>query len=94
MSPSEIASSLNQENGHNSREHTTSGHSDQSDAEDVNMLDHDHVDTGLHSDEDNLSDDLDQADDTSMDASYSNHGNLNDSDLANGNGPELQQVQS
>ncbi|XP_053384961.1 transcription factor Sox-5-like isoform X3 [Mercenaria mercenaria] len=92
MSPSEMASSLNQENGHNSREHTANGNSDHSDAEDVSMLDQDQADARLHSDEDNLSDDLDQADDNSMDASYSNHSNLNDSDFANGNGPELQQV--
>ncbi|XP_060604112.1 transcription factor egl-13-like isoform X3 [Ruditapes philippinarum] len=91
MSPSEMASSLNQENGH--REHTANGGSDHSDVEDVSMIDQDHADARLHSDEDNLSDDLEAADD-SMDASYTNHSNLNDSDFANGNGPQLHQVSS
>jgi hypothetical protein len=86
-----MASSLNQENGH--REHTANGGSDHSDVEDVSMIDHDHADARLHSDEDNLSDDLEAADD-SMDASYTNHSNLNDSDFANGNGPQLHQVSS
>lgn len=78
MSPSEMASSLNQENGH---------HSDQSDTEDVSMLDQDHEDA--HSD-DNLSDDLEHADDTSMESSYCNNGRFNDADLANGNSTDLQ----
>lgn len=94
MSPSEIASSLNQENGHGNREHATNGNNDQSESGDVSMLDQDQVDVHLHSDEDNLSDDLDQVNNTSMEAAYNNHGNLNDSDLTNGNGPELQQVSS
>ncbi|KAL4225737.1 Transcription factor SOX-6 [Mactra antiquata] len=82
MSPSEMASSL----GHNG-EHA--GHSDQSDTEDVNMLDQDHEDA--HSD-DNLSDDLEQADD--MESSYCNNERFNDSDLANGNSTDLQSVSS
>lgn len=77
MSPSEMSASLHSENGH----------SDQSDGEDISMQDHD-----LNSDDDNLSENLDQSEDTLMDASYSVNSpeGENDSDLANGNAQNVQ----
>ena len=65
-------------------------HSDHSDGEDVSMHD---PENGLNSDDDNLSENLDQTEDTSMDASFHNinsPGDRNDPDLANGNSQNVQ----
>lgn len=77
-----MAASL--ENGHTSSDH--------SDGEDISMNDQDLDNTGLHSDDDNLSENLDQSEDASMDASYSVNSpeGQNDADLANGNSQNLQ----
>lgn len=83
LSPSEMAANFNAENGHSGSDH--------SDAEDVNMMDPDN-DNACISDDDNLSENLDQSEDTSMDASYSmnSHESHNESDLANGNSQNVQ----
>lgn len=76
-----MSASLNSENGH----------SDHSDGEDVSMHDQD-PDACLNSDDDNLSENLDQSEDAYMDASYSINSpeGQNDPDLANGNSQDVQ----
>ncbi|XP_052213142.1 transcription factor 7-like 1 isoform X3 [Dreissena polymorpha] len=75
MSPSEMAANLHSENGHDMD-------SDLSDSEDISMLDQESA--CLHSDDDNVSDSLDQSEDTSMET-LSFRSKQNDSDIANGN---------
>lgn len=84
LSPSEMAANFSAENGHSGSDH--------SDVEDVNMMDPDNDNACINSDEDNLSENLDQSEDTSMDASYSmnSHESHNESDLANGNSQNVQ----